>query len=74
MSSISCQILIPNQPSREAITSYQHVVGVGGHNGDGDITKTDNVAAFQDYIMNCTDNQGVHFVMADGVSKQVISS
>jgi len=42
--------------------------GVGGYEGDGDITKTDNVEAFQNYIMECTDNQGVHFVMADGVS------
>ena len=42
--------------------------GVGGYDGDGDVTRTENVEAFQNYVMEGTGNQGVHFVMADGVS------
>ena len=40
--------------------------GVGGYDGDGDITKTDNLLELQEYVMDQT--EGVHFVMADGVS------
>ena len=42
--------------------------GVGGYSGDGDITRPDNQSAFQDYVMEQTEEKGVHFVMADGVS------
>ena len=42
--------------------------GQGGYNGDGDITKLENLQAFQEYVLEVTDGEGVHFVMADGVS------
>ena len=52
---------------------FNHVFkGVGGYHGDGDVTKTANIEAFRDYVMKCTDNQGVHFVMADGVSSSTL--
>ena len=41
--------------------------GVGGYDGDGDITKPDNLVAFQNYVLEQTEGMGVHFVMADGV-------
>ena len=41
--------------------------GLGGYDGDGDVTKPDNLVAFQEYVMEQTDGKGVHFVMADGV-------
>lgn len=47
------------------VTSY---VGKGGYEGDGDITKPENLEEFQSYVLTCTEDQGVHFVMADGVS------
>ena len=40
--------------------------GVGGYNGDGDIFSEGNLTAFRKYVMENTDNLGVHFVMADG--------
>lgn len=43
-------------------------IGKGGYDGDGDITKPENVEEFQSYVLTCTENRGVHFVMADGVS------
>jgi len=51
--------------------SYRAVnclTGAGGANGDGDITKSDNLIAFKEYVMEHTDHLGVHFVMGDGVS------
>ena len=44
------------------------VAGVGGYDGDGDITRPDNLEAFSEYVLAQTDGSGVHFVMADGVS------
>ena len=41
--------------------------GVGGYDGDGDITKPENLVAFQEYVLEVTSGDGVHFVMADGV-------
>ena len=41
--------------------------GVGGYDGDGDITKPDNLVAFQNYVLEQTEGNGVHFVMGDGV-------
>ena len=38
--------------------------GVGGYDGDGDITKTENLVELQEYVIDQT--EGVHF--ADGVS------
>ena len=42
-------------------------IGKGGYYGDGDITKPDNLIEFQQYVLEQTEQQGVHFVMADGV-------
>ena len=46
--------------------------GVGGYEGDGDITNPANQSEFRDYVMENTEGQGVHFVMADGVSKTTL--
>jgi len=43
------------------------LLGVGGYDGDGDITIPDNLNAFQDYVFEQTEGNGVHFVMGDGV-------
>nr|XP_039259182.1 cap-specific mRNA (nucleoside-2'-O-)-methyltransferase 1-like [Styela clava] len=40
--------------------------GVNGVNGDGDIMNTDNLEEFKSFVLENTDNKGVHFVMADG--------
>ncbi|XP_075554842.1 cap methyltransferase 1 isoform X1 [Dermacentor variabilis] len=37
-----------------------------GVKGDGDIFYPENVRAFSKFVKESTDNQGVHFVMADG--------
>ena len=44
------------------------MAGVGGKDGDGDVYRPDNLRAFRKFVMDNTDNKGVHFVMADGVS------
>ena len=36
--------------------------------GDGDIYRPDNLIAFRDFVLRNTENKGVHFMMADGVS------
>ena len=51
---------------------YMYIVGVGGYDGDGDITKPDNLSAFKEYVMMQTEGKGVHFVMGDGVSLSLI--
>lgn len=48
------------------------VLGVGGYEGDGDITNPDNLSEFKSYVLKCTEGKGVHFVMADGVSKIMV--
>ena len=42
--------------------------GVKEIEGDGDIFKSENIDAFQTYVYKCTMNNGVHIMMADGVS------
>ncbi len=42
--------------------------GVGGYEGDGDITNPENLNAFKAYVLQQTEGKGVHFVMGDGVS------
>ena len=37
-----------------------------GVQGDGDITKTDNLLSLQEHVVKGTGGQGVHFVMGDG--------
>ena len=41
--------------------------GVGGHRGDGDIFREDNLTEFRKFVVENSDGKGVHFVMADGV-------
>ncbi len=43
--------------------------GEKGYHGDGDVTKLENLDAFSSYVMDITNNVGVHFAMADGVSE-----
>ena len=40
---------------------------MGGAEGDGDIFRPDNQQAFIQFVLDNTEGQGVHFVMADGV-------
>lgn len=42
--------------------------GEGGVDGDGDITRPENISAFRNFIMESTERRGLHFLMADGVS------
>ena len=49
------------------------ILGVNGYDGDGDITRPDNLIAFREYVMSQTDGRGVHFVMGDGVSVDNLS-
>ena len=41
--------------------------GVKDIQGDGDIFKSENIDAFQNYVYKCTMHNGVHIMMADGV-------
>ena len=50
---------------RYALLSY---LGVNGIDGDGDVMRSDNQRKFREFVMENTNNKGVHFVMADGVS------
>jgi cap1 methyltransferase len=47
---------------------FEPFYGANGINGDGDVTKAENLAEFQHFVLEQTDEKGVHFVMADGVS------
>ncbi|ELT98047.1 hypothetical protein CAPTEDRAFT_154782 [Capitella teleta] len=40
--------------------------GKGGMHGDGDVYNPENLMEFQEFVLNSTDQKGVHFVMADG--------
>ncbi|XP_065649682.1 cap-specific mRNA (nucleoside-2'-O-)-methyltransferase 1 [Hydra vulgaris] len=46
--------------------SFDCFYGEGGYNGDGDIFKKENLIAFRKYVLENSDNKGLHFVMADG--------
>lgn len=35
--------------------------------GDGDITRPENVTAFRNFVLESTERRGLHFLMADGV-------
>lgn len=39
-----------------------------GHDGDGDVYQPKNISSLEKYVMKMTEEKGVHFVMADGVS------
>jgi hypothetical protein len=45
------------------------LAGRDGVNGDGDIYDPDNITEFAKFVMDHTHNLGVHFMMADGVSR-----
>ncbi|KAK8774512.1 hypothetical protein V5799_010954 [Amblyomma americanum] len=46
--------------------TFEPYYGVGELAGDGDIFVPENIRAFSRFVKSSTDNQGVHFVMADG--------
>lgn len=35
--------------------------------GDGDITRPENITAFRNFVLESTEKRGLHFLMADGV-------
>jgi cap1 methyltransferase len=41
--------------------------GVNGVDGNGDVTNTANLEEFKKFVLEETNNRGVHFFMADGV-------
>lgn len=41
--------------------------GEGGVDGDGDITRPENITAFRNFVLESTEKRGLHFLMADGV-------
>jgi cap1 methyltransferase len=47
--------------------TFDTYYGVRDINGDGDIFKSENIDALQNYVNKCTMGNGVHMVMADGV-------
>lgn len=47
-----------------------HILDCLGVHDDGDIFNEENLVEFRRFVMEATDNKGVHFVMADGVSKK----
>ncbi|MEQ2183447.1 Cap-specific mRNA (nucleoside-2'-O-)-methyltransferase 1 [Goodea atripinnis] len=51
---------------------FEPYYGEGGVDGDGDITRPENVTAFRNFVMENTDRRGLHFLMADGENIQEI--
>ena len=49
--------------------TYVNIKGKGGIDGDGDVTKPENLKEFQKFVVDQTNHRGVHFMMADGVSR-----
>ncbi|XP_037541388.1 cap-specific mRNA (nucleoside-2'-O-)-methyltransferase 1 [Nematolebias whitei] len=45
---------------------FEPYYGEGGVDGDGDITRPENVTAFRNFVMENTERRGLHFLMADG--------
>uniref|UniRef100_A0A3Q3IKW6 Cap-specific mRNA (nucleoside-2'-O-)-methyltransferase 1 n=1 Tax=Monopterus albus TaxID=43700 RepID=A0A3Q3IKW6_MONAL len=45
---------------------FEPYYGEGGVDGDGDITRPENVTAFRNFVLENTDRKGLHFLMADG--------
>lgn len=41
--------------------------GEEGVDGDGDITRPENITAFRNFVLESTEKRGLHFLMADGV-------
>lgn len=47
---------------------FEPFYGENGIHGDGDVTKRQNLIEFRSFVEKSTDGEGVHFVMADGVT------
>ncbi|XP_030642918.1 cap-specific mRNA (nucleoside-2'-O-)-methyltransferase 1 [Chanos chanos] len=45
---------------------FEPYYGEGGVDGDGDITRPENISAFRNFVLENTDRRGLHFLMADG--------
>ncbi|XP_075060543.1 cap-specific mRNA (nucleoside-2'-O-)-methyltransferase 1 [Mixophyes fleayi] len=45
---------------------FEPYYGEGGVDGDGDVTRPENITAFRNFVLDNTDHKGVHFMMADG--------
>uniref|UniRef100_A0A8C5MK83 Cap-specific mRNA (nucleoside-2'-O-)-methyltransferase 1 n=1 Tax=Leptobrachium leishanense TaxID=445787 RepID=A0A8C5MK83_9ANUR len=45
---------------------FEPYYGEEGVDGDGDVTRPENIAAFRNFVLDNTDGKGVHFMMADG--------
>ncbi|XP_062427962.1 cap-specific mRNA (nucleoside-2'-O-)-methyltransferase 1 isoform X2 [Rhea pennata] len=45
---------------------FEPYYGEGGIDGDGDITRPENITAFRNFVLDNTERKGVHFLMADG--------
>ncbi|XP_076027780.1 cap-specific mRNA (nucleoside-2'-O-)-methyltransferase 1 [Genypterus blacodes] len=45
---------------------FEPYYGEGGVDGDGDITRPENMTAFRNFVMESTEQRGLHFLMADG--------
>ncbi|XP_053316574.1 cap-specific mRNA (nucleoside-2'-O-)-methyltransferase 1 [Spea bombifrons] len=45
---------------------FEPYYGEGGVDGDGDVTRPENITAFRNFILDNTDHKGVNFMMADG--------
>ena len=66
-------VIWPHSPYREAelmMMTDSHILYCLGVYDDGDIFNEENLVEFRSFVMEATDNKGVHFVMADGVSKK----
>lgn len=45
---------------------FEPYYGEGGVDGDGDITRPENITAFRNFVLESTEKRGLHFLMADG--------
>uniref|UniRef100_A0A4W3GG26 Cap-specific mRNA (nucleoside-2'-O-)-methyltransferase 1 n=1 Tax=Callorhinchus milii TaxID=7868 RepID=A0A4W3GG26_CALMI len=45
---------------------FEPYYGEGGVDGDGDITRPENISEFRRFVLENTERKGVHFIMADG--------
>lgn len=50
------------------VLTWRCDTGEGGIDGDGDITRPENISAFRNFVLESTEKRGLHFLMADGVS------
>ncbi|XP_077566986.1 cap-specific mRNA (nucleoside-2'-O-)-methyltransferase 1 [Stigmatopora nigra] len=45
---------------------FEPYYGEGGVDGDGDVTRPENVTAFRNFVLDSTEGLGLHVLMADG--------